>query len=307
MQRFSTGRKTLLGQDNNTLILLLAVNALVFVLINFLKIVYFLSDIPIEFFYRQILQWFSLTADTEQLVFRPWTVFSYMFTHERVWSLIGTLLWLWGFGFILQDLTGNQKLIPIYLYAGLAGALFFVGSTQLVPALYRNLGSTPPMLGAGAAVMGVAVATTALAPTYRIFPLINGGIPLWVLTAIFVAFDFATVASDHGGVAMAHLAGGMVGYWYIWQMRKGWDPGAWMTDFVNYVDDLCNPEKKHKGKNPQSRHFYQSSTSPFTKKSRFSQEKLDAILDKINQQGYHMLTDEEKTYLKEASQENNAE
>ena len=41
-----SARNILLGQDNNALVFLFAVNSLVFVLINFIRIVYFLSDIP---------------------------------------------------------------------------------------------------------------------------------------------------------------------------------------------------------------------------------------------------------------------
>jgi membrane associated rhomboid family serine protease len=35
---------------------------------------------------------------------------SYMFTHEAVWHMISNMLWLWSFGFILQQLTGNRHL-----------------------------------------------------------------------------------------------------------------------------------------------------------------------------------------------------
>ena len=45
---YKTNRRILLGQDNNALVFLFAINALVFVLINVVKIIYFLSDIPIE-------------------------------------------------------------------------------------------------------------------------------------------------------------------------------------------------------------------------------------------------------------------
>ena len=34
-----------------------------------------------------------------------------------------------------------------------------------------------------------------------------------------------------------------------------------------------------------------------------TQNRLDEILDKINQKGYHFLTDEEKSFLKKASED----
>lgn len=298
-----TNRKILLGQDNNALVLLFAVNALVFVFINFIKIIYYLSDIPVEFFYRQILNWFTLPAQMDVLVSRPWTIFVYMFTHHSIWHLISTSLWLWCFGYILQDLAGNNKLIPVYIYGGLVGGIVFLLANNLVPVLERNIATTEPMLGAGAAVMAVAVATTTLAPDYRIFPLINGGIPLWVLTAIFVAIDFATLSGANGGIAAAHLSAGAIGYFFIRQLRRGSDWGAWMNNLVDWFNDLFNPEKKHRKSSAKDKLHYNAGKKPYEKISNITQQKLDAILDKINQQGYQFLTEEEKEFLKRAGSE----
>ena len=302
-QSYKINRNTLLGQDNNALVLLFAANALIFVALNFIKIVYFLSDTPIDFFYRQVLNWFTLPASFDVMSTRPWTIVVYMFTHHSIWHLISSLLWLWCFGFILQDLTGNNKLIPIYLYGGFIGGLVFLLTNNLFPVLERSIATTEPMLGAGAAVMAVAVATTTLAPDYRVFPLINGGIPIWVLTLIFVAIDFATLASGNAGVGAGHLAGGAVGYLFIRQLRRGNDWSTWMNNFVDWLDDLFRPEKKNKKKSPEQNLFYKADKKPFEKVSNITQQRLDAILDKINQQGYQFLTDEEKEFLKRASGE----
>lgn len=300
---YKTSRNILLGADNNALVFLFAVISLVFVLINFVKIVYFLSDIPLEFFYKQILNWFTLPASMDGMLSRPWTLLTYMFTHHSVWHLISSCLWLWCFGYILQDLTGNNKLIPIYLYGGFVGGLVFLLINNLFPVLEKSIGTTEPLIGAGAAVMAIAVATTTLAPDYRIFPLINGGIPLWVLTLIFVAIDFATLASANAGIGAGHLAGGAIGYFFIRQLRRNKDWGAWMIDLMNWLDDLFSPEKKHKKGSPKDKLFYQADKKPYEKISNVTQQKLDAILDKINQQGYQFLTDEEKEFLKRASSE----
>ncbi|MBW0160241.1 MAG: rhomboid family intramembrane serine protease, partial [Sediminibacterium sp.] len=176
---YKANKKILLGQDNNALVFLFAVNALMFVIVNFIKIVYYLSEIPDEFFYRQVLNWLSLPPQTDTLLTRPWTFISTMITHHSIWQLISSMLWLWCFGYILQDLAGNNKLIPIYIYGGITGSVFFVLMNNMVPVLANQVGTAAPLLGAGSAVMAIAVATTTLAPDYRIFPLINGGIPLW--------------------------------------------------------------------------------------------------------------------------------
>lgn len=300
---YKTNKKILLGQDNNALVFLFAVNALMFVIVNFIKIVYYLSEIPDEFFYRQVLNWLSLPPQADILLTRPWTFISTMITHHSIWQLISSMLWLWCFGYILQDLAGNNKLIPLYIYGGITGSVFFVVMNNMVPVLANQVETAAPLLGAGSAVMAIAVATTTLAPDYRIFPLINGGIPLWVITLIFVAIDFATLAGSNAGIGAGHLAAGMVGYLFIRQLRRGSDWGAWMNRFAVWVDDLFNPEKKNREKNSSERHFYKADAKPFDKKPNLTQQRLDEILDKINQQGYQFLTDEEKEFLKKASKE----
>ncbi len=298
---YKSTKKILLGQDNNALVMLFAINTLVFVLINFVKIVYFLSDIPIEFFYKQILDWFTMPAIPASLWTKPWTILTHMFTHYSIWHLLSTCMWLWAFGYVLQDLAGNNKLIPIYLYGGFVGALAFLLMNNLFPAMERNIATTAPLLGGGAAVMAVAVATTTLAPDYRIFPLINGGIPLWVLTLIFVAIDFASLASGNGGIAAAHLAGGAMGFLFVKALHKGSDWGAWMIQLVHWLDDLFSPEKKHQQKKHAEKHFYRNNRKPYEKIANITQQRLDEILDKINLHGYSFLTDEEKAFLQRAS------
>jgi len=203
----------------------------------------------------------------------------------------------------LQDLTGNKKIFPIYLYGGFAGAVAYLLSVNLIPAFYQNINIIPDLIGGGAAVMAVAIATTTLAPDYRLFPLINGGIPIWVLTVIFVAIDYASVANSNGAYAIAHLAGGAIGFIFVYQLRKGKDMGKWMNDLVDWFNNLFNPDKKNKIQSNKEKLFYKSDKKPFLKTSGISQQKLDEILDKINQDGYHTLSSEEKEYLKRASKE----
>jgi hypothetical protein len=179
----------------------------------------------------------------------------------------------------------------------------FLLTNNLVPVLAKNIDTAPYMLGAGASIMAVAIATTTLSPDYRIFPLINGGIPLWVLTVVFVAVDFASIGRGSAATTIAHLAGGGMGFLYVKQLRIGNDWGNWMIVFWNWLDDLFNPEKKHIVNKQKDHLFYKANGKPFTKTPNLTQQKLDEILDKINTEGYHLLTNEEKEFLKRASKE----
>jgi membrane associated rhomboid family serine protease len=294
-RNYKTNRSILLGQDNNALVYLVAINLMVFALLSFIKIIYYLSELPIELFYSQIQDWFILPAPIEKYLTKPWVLFTYLFTHASIWGLISSLLWLWSFGYILQDLTGNNKLIPIYLYGGIAGGIGYLLLMNLFPVWANHIQSIEPLIGAGAAVMAVAVATTTLAPDYRIFPLMNGGIPLWVLLIIYGLIDFAKIGLSNAGIAVSHLIAGALGYLFIRQLRRGQDWAAWMNQFFYWLNDLFSPTKKEK----------HPTTSKKKNKiaSQDTQQKIDALLDKINQQGYQFLTNEEKAFLKKASKE----
>ncbi len=294
----------LLGQEGNTLVALIALNALVFVLINFIKIGYYLSGMDIAAYYHNVLAWFTVPAKVDVLLTRPWTLLTSMFTHEGVWQMISNMLWLWAFGYILQDLTGNRTMAPAYLYGGFFGAIMFVISVNLFPALALNINNVAALQGGGAAVMAIAVATTTLAPGYRLFPMLHGGIPLWVLTLIFVLLDYALIASSGAGIAIAHLSGGLTGLLYMRAYQRGADWGEWMHQLYNWFFGLFDParNKPAKPQTKEQRH-YKATKEPFVRTPNVTQQRVDELLDKINAKGYNHLSDEEKEFLRRASKE----
>jgi len=293
-----------IGQDGNALITLLAIHLIVFVLLSFTKVIYYFNSGQegLNLYNQNILSWVTLPAYLPDLLTRPWTLITHFFTHDGVWHLLGNMLWLWAFGHILQDLSGNRKIIPIFLYGAFAGALAFIISFNIIPALKVDL-ITQRALGASAGVMAVAIATTVLAPGYRIFPMINGGIPLWVVTMIFVIIDLATIPYNNPGGHIAHLAGAGMGFLFMVMLRNGKDGSIWINNFFDWVNNLFNPEKPKKGKEIKKQLFYKSTVSPYKKTTIITQQRIDEILDKIGQRGYESLTPDEKEILKQASKE----
>jgi membrane associated rhomboid family serine protease len=283
--------------------MMIAILALVFCIFKFIYIAYYLSGLSQVSFYNNIFDWFILPAEVDKIVARPWTVITYMFMHDGVFHMLGNVLWLWAFGYILQDLAGNSKLVPLFLYGGLAGAFLFVVTNNLFPVLSSQIDGRT-LQGASAGVMAIAIATTALAPDYRIFPMLNGGIPLWIVTIIFVIIDFASIPSENGGGHIAHIGGALMGLLFIWQLRKGNDWSHWLNRFFSWVSNLFNPDKKEWKRTARKEHYYKTKgTQPYKKVSNVTQKRIDEILDKINQQGFLFLTDEEKDILKRASED----
>lgn len=293
-----------MGNDGNALVMLIAINLVAFVLLAFIKVVYYFTygKDGLGAYESNVLDWITLPADLSVFITRPWTLITHFIAHDSVWHIIANMLWLWAFGYILQDLTGNRKLIPIFIYGALVGGAAFMLSYNVLPPLREQL-PVAKALGASAGVMAVAIATTALAPNYRIFPLINGGIPLWVLTMLFAIIDLATIPYNNPGGHIAHLAGAGTGFLFIVAMRRGQDWSLWMNNFWDWVVNLANPDKPKKGKSIKTQLFYKSTVQPFKKTSNVTQQRIDDILDKINQKGYASLSEEEKEILKRASKE----
>lgn len=296
-----------LAQKSNALIMLISINLVMFVILAFLKGVFYMQYDDKEAaylnYYNNIFTWFTLPADLGKLATRPWTIITHAFTGDSVFKVLGNMLWLWLFGYILQDLTGNRKIFPIFLYGAFAGAIAFLLAYNLVPSLKPYL-PVQVSYGASAGIMAIAIAVTTLAPGYRIFPMLNGGIPVWILTVFYLIIDLATLsAGDARGGQIEHLAGGLSGFLFISSYRKGRDWGAWMNHFYDWFNDLFNPDKPKKNKEIKKELFYKSETKPYHRKPNVTQQRVDEILDKINQDGYESLTEEEKEMLRKASRD----
>lgn len=297
-------KKITLGEDNNALIALISINAVGLILLGLIRLIYILVDSSSTIFTIQILPWFVLPAKLSALAKAPWTLLSYMFVHTRIISAFTNMLWLWAFGSILQDMAGNKKLIPIYLYGGAAGAIVFVAANYAIPQL-RPLIDSSTISGANASIMAVTIATTALAPDYRIFRMLNGGIPIWILTLLYIVIDFASVGTGGTAFHLAHFAGGLAGFLFIVSRRKGYDGSTWMIRVYDWFMNLFNPDKKILTPQQKTKEkiFYKTGgRKPFEKRSIITQQRIDDILDKINQKGYNLLSEEEKNILKKAGE-----
>lgn len=294
-------RKITLGQDNNALMALITINLILFASIGIIQIIYFLTDSTTSAFQYEILRWFIMPAKLSVLAKMPWTVLTHLFVHTGVIYTLVTLLWLWAFGSILQDLSGNDKIFPLYIYGGLAGAFVFTLSNYLIPSLRGEI-EYSTLIGGNAGVMAIAVATTTLAPNYRLFRMLNGGIPLWVLTCLYIVIDVSGVPDMAG--RLSHLGGALIGYLFVISLKKGYNWGAWMNNLYYWAANLFNPENKVAGKQKAKELFFYNTggKAPFVKRMEINQQTIDLILDKINQKGYEHLTEEEKNILKRASE-----
>nr|WP_294902529.1 rhomboid family intramembrane serine protease [uncultured Lacibacter sp.] len=289
------------GEDGDALMRLIFINIMVFVILGFIKIVYQLSDSNLTAFNAQIMNWIGLPGSFSSFAVKPWTLLLHMISHDTVWRLLGNMICFWAFGYLLQDLLGNRHIVPIYIYGALAGALLFIASVSLLPAFSKQAGEFV-FYGAGASVMAVAIAVTVIAHDYRVFPMINGGIPLWIITLIYVLINFAGLAGKGFPFHLSHLGGGAMGFVYVKLIQNGNSPGEWMHNLYNWFINLFNPASKPPKKTIKKEVFYNTKgQQPFSRKPNITEQRVDAILDKISRSGYQSLSEEEKEILKNAA------
>ncbi len=298
-KRFGTA-----GIANTPLMTLIAISLILFVSLAFIKTVWFSSnekETALALFYQDVMSIFALPANKTDVFHRPWTIVTHMFADDKFIRVFANMFWLWTFGFILQDLAGSRKVIPVFFYGALSGAVVFLLAYNLLPSL-RDYLLSATLYGASPGIMAVAAATTLLSPNYRLFPMIGGGIPVWVLTALYVGSDVAAVGIRDTGTLLAHGGGALMGVIYYMLLQGGTDPGKGLNDFFDWTTNLFNPDKPKKGSNRKDELFYKSEGEPYKKTINLTQKRVDDILDKINQQGYSSLTQEEKDLLKRAAE-----
>ena len=292
-----------LGQSNNALTRLIVINLVIFLTLALVKVFYYYmyreEAVVSSRFKNEALPWAVLPANLNSLASKPWTLLTAMFTNIGVWMTLANMLWLWTFGYIMQDLTGNRKLIPLYIYGGLVGSAAFLITAHLLPAAQQPLNMV--YFGSAASITAIAVAITLVSPGYKIFPLLNGGFPLWILTTFYLLISIATVPYYNVTAYAPLLAGAFMGGVFIWLIRRGYDWSDWMSNFFDWVNNLFNPDKPKRGKKHiKDQLFYKSAGDPYKRTPNITQKRIDEILDKINQQGYNSLTNEEKDLLKRA-------
>lgn len=305
-------RRFALGQPGNALFALVAINLVFFFLIMLTRVFYLSTHQGqgMEILEFDAIRWVAMPADLTRLSKTPWTLLTFMFsqggissTFSLMFTMLSNMLWLWAFGYILQDLSGNKFLFPLYIYGGLLGAVFFLVAVQVIPS-FRPFVNTVYLSGANTGTAAIALAVTTLSPNYRLFRNLGKGIPVWVLTGLYILITLINAFSLSNPVSFAILGGALAGFLFVLLLRRGKDLSIWMISFYQWISNLFNPDKKNQVNPVKEKVFYNTGNrKPYNKTPNVTQQRIDEILDKISQQGYHFLTDEEKNILKRASEE----
>lgn len=252
--------------------------------------------------FSQVMSYLYLSDDLLWDAKHPWTIITHMFTHVGFFHLLFNMLILYWFGRIAGDLLGDHRMLALYLYSGLAGALIYLITAPLIYEGGSNLH------GASAAIMGIVAAAGLTAPDYQMRLLLIGDVRLKYIVAALLAIYIIGIANlDNVGGHLAHLGGAAFGFFYVHMLRRGHDLANGFMRLTGKLKRSTQPprqqvrrkvklEVRHRAGERQT-----DRNPPITSSMAGDQERLDAILDKIKASGYDNLSAEDKQFLHDAS------
>ncbi len=246
---------------------LLFTNIIVFVLVE-------LSGVQYELFFTN----FGLVPAKLWNQFMLWQPVSYLFLHGGIIHLLFNMFVLWMFGKDLEQTWGYKNFLKYYFTCGIGAGII----TSLL-----SWGSFIPVIGASGAIYGLLLAYGLLYPNRLVY--LYGLFPIkvkFMIIGLGVMAFFASMTSANSTVShITHLSGMVVGFIFL-QYRLSFSKlKYWFT--------------KQQLKSHQKKTFKQD-----TQDAEFRRE-VDKILEKMNDNGWDSLTEDEQKILYKASQKYN--
>ena len=283
-------------KNGSALIKLIFVNVAVFLLVHIIGL--FLWFFNIQHGAELIVSWLALPAGVTQILYKPWTIISYMFLHEQFFHIFMNMLILYFGGQIFLQFLNQKKLVSTYLLGGLSGGLLYILAFNLFP-VFTPIKGVSIALGASASVMAVLIAAATYVPNFVVRLIFIGNVKLKYIALFYIVLDVISIPKGNAGGHIAHIGGALFGFLYIQQLKKGNDFASGFSKLLDYLKALFKPQKKMKvvyKKGSKTRNDYE-----YNAQKNANQAKIDAILDKISKSGYDSLTAQEKAILFEQS------
>ena len=245
----------------------------------------------------------ALPSDPVKVIFRPWTLLTYMFTHFRLGHIFFNMIVLYFSGKMLMEYLGEKRMLALYIYGGLGGGLLYIVMYALSPVL-----SSGSMVGASAGTTAILVAGALYMPNMpvRLWGIFE--VKYWMLATGLVILDLLNMTGSNAGGHIAHLGGAVVAFFFIRSMRQGNEWNVYLFQIIEMVRGMLyrTPSNRKKGfsfgkssyvKYEDVKDGRQKDKGKTTAATTADEEQLNAILDKIKDKGYDSLSKDEKAFL----------
>ncbi|MDH8702313.1 membrane associated rhomboid family serine protease [Dysgonomonadaceae bacterium PH5-43] len=272
---------------------LIAINIIIFLVIKIVSVILLLFRID-AFAFLQLLE---LPASITSVLYRPWTLITYMFTHLDFFHILFNLLCLYWFGQIFLLFFKPKQLGGLYILGGIMGGLLFILSYNLFP--YFNLLIKWSFLkGASASVMAIIFACAIYKKDFEVRLMFIGNVKLiYIASALFI-LDFIYIISDNSGGHIAHIGGALTGVWFALAYTKKVDITLYINKAIDAVVDFFT--KKPQKTKVNTKHKRPETDYEYNKRKNDEKKEIDIILGKIKKSGYNSLSEKEKKTLFDA-------
>ncbi len=279
-------------RSGSSLTKLIYINAGVFLSVQILMIIDVLFKLNIS---SLAVYYMSVSSKPMGLLYRPWTLVTYMFLHKGFWHILSNILWLYWFGLVFIHLVGQKQLVNLYLAGGLTGAVVYFVSYNVFPGLI-DTSSESILFGASASVMAIVVGIAVYAPNYKMNLILIGPVSIKYIALVgFLVTSLFEFTSNTGG-KLAHIGGALFGILYFNRYRHGKDILKGLSNLLDTIFTWFRPSKR-KFKVAYRRPVKDLDDMEYNRQKAEKQEEVDRILDKIAKSGYDSLTKKEKETL----------
>ncbi len=204
-----------------------------------------------------------------------WQPFSYLFIHGGVWHLLINMLVLWMFGSELESIWGKSQFIKYYLITGVGSGLVWL--------LFNLSHSNMILIGASGAIYGILLAYGMMFPNRTV--LLYFVVPVkvkWFVLFIGVLAFYSSLGAHSNISHLTHLSGMIIGYFYLRSNGK-WKHTTFSLRKLFFGLKHQWDEKRHQNN--------------LDREETFSQ-----LLEKINENGFENLTENEKSMFDSLNQ-----
>lgn len=235
-----------------------------------------------------IASFFTLPADLNQLIYKPWSLISYMFLHQSLMHVLFNMLVLYFGGRIFLQFLSEKKLTSVYFLGGLSGGLLYILAFNVFP-VFSDVLPHAQALGASASVMAILVAAATNTPNFKVQLILFGEVKIKYIAIAYIVLDVISIPQNNAGGHIAHLGGAIFGYFYITQLKKGNNIASFFEKLITKSTNIFKSKSKIKVVHRKTKSNYE-----FNAQKKAKQDQIDAILDKISKSGYDSLTAKEK-------------
>jgi membrane associated rhomboid family serine protease len=247
------------------------------------------------------LNYVSLSSNPNDLLLKPWSIFTYAFCHSSILHILFNLIMLNFAGRLFLIFFNQKQLLSLYFVGSLFAGIVFLLSYMFFPAL-ANVNTA--LVGASASVMALLFATVSYSPLMNIRLILFGNVKLWHIALVLIVIDLFQLPMENTGGHLAHIGGAIFGYIYIRLLKKGTDICNWFTLIIDAFSSIFVKRKSKPFKKVHRTYKapVEKRVSKIVTKDKVQQQ-IDEILDKISQSGYDSLSSEEKEFLFKAGKQ----